>query len=349
MTRDEGAAGEKILLVRVGRGGDLIMITPALDALLEAFPSAEFHLLTTADGRRTLGDYHPRLTRFFLYSRRFPRTLLLQRQLLKLLKLEGYSRAYILETKPHYRKWLASVAPQVHALSGSRRDGHYCDRSLDLVAATVDIEPQRRWVFLPVTEEGSQRARELLTANGVSPEAVLVGLHPTFSGTGLPLFRDRHGSRHRMWPGESFAELARVLVRTAGIEGRQLAVVIDALPQETKFVQPIVEQSQGAVTLLAAPPDFQRYKGLLSQLDVLVTPNTGPMHMAAALNTPLVALFSNWIPEDCGPFMDPERCTILRAEETDEPGRGLAAIDPGSVAEAVLELLQRTRNEHQGL
>ncbi len=96
-------------------------------------------------------------------------------------------------------------------------------------------------------------------------------------------------------------------------------MVIDALPEEVKYVQPIVEQSGGAITLLAAPPAFQRYKGFLSLLDVLVTPNTGPMHMAAALGTPLVALFSRWSPEDCGPYMDPARYLVLRAEDTAQP------------------------------
>ena len=104
----------------------------------------------------------------------------------------------------------------------------------------------------------------------------------------------------------------------------------------------VAARSAGTVKLLVAPPDFQRYKGLLSRLDVLVTPNTGPMHIAAALDTPLVALFSNWSPADCGPYMDPQRCMVLRAEDTAEPDRGLAAITPESVATAVLDLLRRT-------
>ena len=99
-----GGRQEKILVVRAGRGGDLIMITPALNALLGAFPAAEFHLLSTGDGRRIMAGYDSRLTRIFLYSRRFPRTLVLQRELLKEFKAEGYTRIYIFETKPHYRR-----------------------------------------------------------------------------------------------------------------------------------------------------------------------------------------------------------------------------------------------------
>jgi heptosyltransferase-1 len=338
MVTPGGGTQEKILIVRAGRGGDLIMITPALNALLGVFPGAEFHLLSTGDGRRIMAGYDPRLTRIFLYSRRFPRTLVLQRKLLEEFKAEGYTRIYIFETKPHYRNWLRGLAPHVHTLSGTGDDGHYCDRCLDLVEASLGAPVPRGWVTLPVSEEGRAKARALLSASGVPGQALLVGLHPTFSGTGLPLFRDRQGSRHRMWPPDSFSALARLLQQRQAAFSRPLAVIIDALPEELKYVQPIVDRAAGAVTLLAAPPDFQRYKGLLSLLDVLVTPNTGPMHMAAALGTPLVALFSDWSPADCGPYMDPARFQVLRAEDTDHPARGLAAITPETVASAVIQL-----------
>lgn len=339
MSEQQAKSAQKILLVRAGRGGDLIMITPAVDALLDAYPGAEFHLLTTGDGRRIMGDFAARITETFLYSRRFPRTLILQRDLLRRFKREGYTHIYIFETKPHYQNWLRGLAPEIHALEGTSADGHYCQRCLDLVARSLNRKVDRRWVRLPVTEKGRALARTMLTNHGVDPQAQLVGLHPTFSGTGLPLFRDRHGNRHRMWPPSSFAHLARLLHQAAEAQAKPLALVIDALPEESKFVDPIVEQSGGAVTLLCAPPNFERYKGLLSLLDVLVTPNTGPMHMAAGLNTKLVALFSNWSPTDCGPFMDPVRYRVLQAEDTDQPEKGLAAIGPQWVADAVMDLL----------
>jgi ADP-heptose:LPS heptosyltransferase len=332
----------KILVVRVGRAGDMVMITPALDALLDAFPAAEIHLLTTPDGRRVLGGRDPRLNGFHMYTRRFPRTLLVQRRLTRRIRDEAYDRIYILESKPLYRRWLGGLAPQVFALGGAVPGRHYCDLCLDLVQSSTDQPIVRNWLSLPVSDEDRAKARALLAEAGIAPGTRLVGLHPTFSGTGLPLLRDRRGARHRTWPAAAFADLARRLQRAGRDAGRPIAVVIDALPDETRFVQPVADAAGGAVTVLSAPPDFGRYKGLLSLLDVLVTPNTGPMHMAAALDTPLVALFSHWSPADCGPFMDPAHRTVLRAEETDRPDEGLAAITPEAAAAAVLGLLDKT-------
>lgn len=340
--------GGKILVVRVGRGGDLVMITPALRALLAAFPAAEVHLLAGRDGGRILGDFDPRLTRIWSFHRRFPGRLLVQRRLDRQIRTEGYTRIYVFESKPFYRQWLRGAAPALFALAAGTT-GHFCDLCLDLVQQSVAAPIDRNWVSLPVSPAGLARARALLDRAGLLGASRLVGLHPTFSGTSLPIFRDRQGVRHRMWPPAHFARLAVLLRQEARRAGAALAVVIDALPQERSYAEAIVRLSGGEIDLLAEAPDFQRYKGLLQCLDALVTPNTGPMHIAAAVGTPLVALFSRWQAAECGPYMDPGRYRLLAAEAAAEPRRGLAAIQPEAVAEAVWSLLQTTRAPAGGI
>ena len=345
------AGTQKILVVRMGRAGDMVMITPPLRALLDALPDAEFHLLTGAEGARVLRGFDPRLTRCHLYSRRFPRSWLMQRSLLADLRREGFTRAYILESRPFYRRWLASVAPEVHALPSRPSPGHYCDQCLDLVQASLDQPIDAGWVNLPVTDDGRAHARALLAEHGIDPRAVLVGLHATFSGSDLPFFRSRAELRHRHWPVGHFGELARRLQARAAAAGVTLAVLVDALPEERRLVEPLVAASGGAITLLCAPPNFERYKALLAGLDLLITPNTGPMHIGAAVGTPLVALFSRWSPDDCGPYMDPFRRVILRAEDTATPSQGLAAITAATVDDAAWGLLARTgalELDHEG-
>ncbi len=329
----------KILVVRVGRAGDLVMITPALNALLAALPDAEFHLLTSAEGARVMRGFNLRVTRTWVYSRRFPRSMLMKGALTRAFAREGYDRIYVFETKTTYAKWLRQVGGEMFALPQDRPQGHYCDRCLAVVDDSLPEETSHGWVYLPVIASGRAQARQLLADHGVDPEALVVGLHPTFSGSRLPLFRKGRDHGHRNWPPEHFGRLGRLLQEQAAVRGRKLAVVIDALPEDKSIVEPIIEAAGGAVTLLSAPPDFQRYKGLLEAMDVLVAPNTGPMHMAAAVGTSVVALFSRWSVEDCGPYMDPARYLVLQAKDTLHPAAGLAAITPEQVAEAVWRLL----------
>lgn len=331
----------KILVVRVGRTGDLIMITPALRALLDAFPEAECHLLTGPEGARVLQGFDPRLTRTWTLGRRFPDSLTGRRPLSRAFFAEGYEHVYVFETSPRYRRWLGSVARRYHGLGPDTPGVHYSDRCLEVVAASLGAPVARGWAHLPVAVAGREAARSLLREHGVEPQDLLVGLHPTFSDSGSLFRRDREGRRHRRWPPESFGRLAVLLRDRAAAEGRRLHVVVDALPGERRLVEPVVEAADGAVTLLCAPPDFERYKGLLAGLNALVTPNTGPMHVAAAVGTPLVALFSRWSAAECGPYMDPARYEVLRAEDAPRPGLGLAAIAPEVVAASAWRMLAK--------
>lgn len=322
---------DKILIVRVGLGGDLVMITPAVRVLLDTFPDAELHLLTTGEGRRVMGGFSPRITQTWLYHRRFPQRLLLQRKLKASFRKEGYSRIYVFEHRSLYRTWLQDLTPSFHSLDQQPNEGHFSRQCLLLVGSSAD----HPWISLPCSEEGISNAQKLLQDNGIDPNTRLVGLHPTFSGSSFSLFKDRKGQKHRTWPGENFATLARILKNQAEAKNIPLAVVIDALPEERPFIDPIVEASESSIVLMTSPPNFQRYKGYLKTLDVLVSPNTGPMHFAAALGTNVVGMFSGWSVEDCGPYTPAEKFEVLTAEATNHPQWGLAAIKPEQVAEAV--------------
>lgn len=324
----------RILVVRVGRGGDLVMITPALRMLLDGLPDAEVDLLTSAEGPRILRGFDPRLTRFHLYHRRFPGSLLLRPRLRAALRREGYERIYLFESHPHYRALVEGVAPGIHALGTASQERHYCDRCLDVVEPTLTRPQPRGWITLPVTEAARAAAADYLAAHGLAGGDRLVGLHLTFSESARGRFAGRRGLKNRVWPDAAGADLARRLVAHGRSQGRPIRPVVDILPHERGLLAGFLERAGDAVTVLSGPPDFERYKAVLARLALLVTPNTGPMHVAAAVGTPVVALFSGWSPAECGPFVPPERTRTLRAEDAAGPGRGLAAISTDAVFEA---------------
>lgn len=329
----------KILIVRVGLGGDLVMITPALRALLTARPDVELHLLTTSEGARTLRGFDPRLVRYWTYRRRFPARLAIERRLLPLLRAEGFEQVICLETRPFYRRWLRDVAPQWFAPDATDPGEHAVARNLAVIARATGRPVASPWLELPVTEGGRERASELLMAAGIIEDTTLVGMHATYSGSRRPWpWHDRHGRRHRLWPTASWIELGRELVAGAAGRGRPLRLLLDVLPDERSLVAAIAAAVGDEAIILSAPPDFERYKALLARLDLLVTPNTGPMHMAAAVGTPVVALFSGWSAADCGPWVPTERQTVVTAPAVDQR---LAAIEPATVAEAVFAQLAR--------
>ena len=238
----------KILVVRIGRAGDMVMITPALSELLEAQPAADIHLLTSKEGARVLQGFDPRLTRSWLYTRKFPHSLLLRYSLPRELRSEGFDQVYVFEDKPFYAAWLADVAPQVYDLPAAKGGNvHFSERCLEVVAGAGGQPFGRKWVSLPVTNEGRMRARALLSEHRINPEICLIGMHPTFSGSKRLVFRNRGEQKHRHWPAASFAQLARILDARAQSLGLPLQILIDALPEESSLIEPIIKGSGGLV------------------------------------------------------------------------------------------------------
>lgn len=326
-----------ILLVRTGRMGDMAMFTSVLQAVLETYPAADFHLVTSLEGDRVLRGYHPRLTRTLVYSRSLLRTLQARRAVQRLLRENRYERVFVFETNPHYHDLFAGAADRVDVLrdpTGSHRVEH----ELEVLERAGVWSGPAPWTSLAVSDQGRAKARALLARHGIDEEDVVVGLHPTSGYLGrFRLRRDR--LKHRAWPTGSFAELARLLDRHAAERGLPLRMVIDVLPGERRYAEEIRERAGGLVAVIDAAPDFERYKAILRRMQLLVTIDTGPMHVAAAVGTPLVALFSDTDPNVIGPFMPAERYVTLRADDTPDPSHGMAAIPASAVFEACVSLL----------
>jgi ADP-heptose:LPS heptosyltransferase len=327
------SAPRRILAVRVGRGGDLVLVTPALRLLLDAFPDATIDLWTGPDGPRVLKGFDPRLAHFLVDPRRFPAALVARQRRARELARAGYDAAYVFETHPRYARIAEQAAPVLNVLPAESPRAHYADRCLDLVEATLPSPLPRPWAQLPTTREGRVAALVYLAEHGLAHDDPMVGLHLTFSESARGPFAGAR--RHRQWSLEEAATLARAIVA----ERPDVRVVVDVLPAERRLLAPFIKRAGDAVTVLSGPPDFERYKALLARLRVLVTPNTGPMHVAAAVGTPVVALFSRWSPAECGPFVPPERAIVLRAEDMPHAERGLEAIPAAPVHDAVRTFL----------
>jgi hypothetical protein len=286
-----------------------------------------------------LRGFHARLARLWVDPRRFPAALFARGRRARELAREGYDRVYVFESHPRYAELLRGAAPEMVSLSGRVRDGgvprNFSDLCLDLVEDTLPAPLPRPWARLPVTAAARTAATAYLSAHGLTGGETLAGLHLTFSESARGIFSGKRQRAHRAW---SMAEAAK-LARRLAAECPGVRPVVDVLPAERGLIAEFLERAGDAVTVLTGPPDFERYKAVLERFTLLVTPNTGPMHVAAAVGTPVVALFSGWSPAECGPYVPPERVRILRAEDTPAPERGLAAIGADAVFAACGELL----------
>jgi len=140
----------------------------------------------------------------------------------------------------------------------------------------------------------------------------------------------------KRWPAERYGVVAR-RISEAGY-----GVVINSGPQEESLADEIVACSDGAARRL--PLTMAELIAVTRRASLAIAGDTGPLHLACALGTPVVGIFGPTDPARNGPFHC--RSRVLRHPESvrdhtrrSEPEAGLLTITPEAVTEAALDLL----------
>jgi len=159
---------------------------------------------------------------------------------------------------------------------------------LDLVSA-LDMTTLAPALSFPLGEEEVHGAKELLASLGISPGPPLIILNPG----------GYFGSAKR-WPPERFGALAALLQ-----EREQAQVVIVGSQSEAPLAELIVDALVTKPVILTGRTSLRQLAAVISLADLFVTNDSGPMHLANALGTPVLALFGPTDPEATAPFQEP--------------------------------------------
>ena len=326
-----------ILAVRVGRVGDTVMMTPALNAILQCHPQAELTILASPEGKLLLDDFNPRIKQVWTWDRHgLYKSYADKRALLKKIAAADFDKIYCFDTSKRIASLFDHSQSEFYWFHSADELKHSARHYLDLVASSCSIDVTQFYNFLPVSDDYRKQVDDELTTLGIQPDDLVVMMHPTFSGYSRLGLRKRHARIRKLWPADRYGELGKRLAAET-IDGRAIKPLIALLPKELELGRRIVHSSGDKITLLESQPAFGRYKALIARANLLLTPDSGPMHIASALGTPIVAFFSMKEPADCGPYMDASLFTILRS---DDPVKGISTIDVDSVHEAVMSQLQ---------
>jgi predicted lipopolysaccharide heptosyltransferase III len=154
------------------------------------------------------------------------------------------------------------------------------------------------------------------------------------AGPGGPLVMLQPGARYwfKAWPAERFAALADRLSGSFGCR-----VAIGGSEQERGLAETVRRQARSAPTVLAGRTPLGTYAAVLKRCALFVGNDNGPMHMAAALGVPVIALFGPSNPDEWGPRgqnvrilykgLDCRRCFHPTCERGEESCMKLIAVD----------------------
>jgi heptosyltransferase-2 len=209
---------------------------------------------------------------------------------------------------------------------------HETEYYLALLSALGVPRPEKPALRLLVTEEERSAIASRLASEGVKPGTPLVGINPgaTF------------GSAKRWFP-ERFAEVADALSAEWGA-----SVVLLGSPKESPLSDAIGAAMKRKPVKLTGRTTVREMMALLARCSFLVTNDSGPMHIAAALGTPLTAIFGPTEWRRTSPLTDRARlvraegvpCAPCKRRECDRQPLCMLGVTPKMVIDASLDLFR---------
>ena len=160
---------------------------------------------------------------------------------------------------------------------------HGVEKRLQLVQE-VGADTLQRNIYVFLTDQDREVADRFLNKHGIDSHSPIIGLHP---GAQKPF---------KCWPAKNFIEVGNTLRSKVG--GR---IIITGDNREKDLAGEIASRIKDSVSA-AGELSLRGTAALIEKMKIFITNDTGPMHIAFALNIPTVALFSPTNPQICGPY-----------------------------------------------
>ena len=262
---------KKILIVRMDRIGDLIVSTPAIRAVRSGFNKAEIHILVSAYNKDLVIN-NPNVNRVLVYGE--DRIA------------NDYDTAIILHPgiRENYAAFASGARWRVgfigggggffltHKLKDDReiRRRHEVESALEVVAV-IGCATDNKKMEISVTPEGERFAEVFFARHNLAGRRVVI-MHP---GARQP---------HVRWKAEGFAEVANRLIAEKGVK-----IILTAGASEKQLVERITA-SMAEKPICVQDVALRDLVSLIKRCAIYIGNITGPMHIAAALDVPVVAI-----------------------------------------------------------
>jgi len=301
-----GKTIERILIRGVNWIGDSVLTLPAIKAIRRAFPDAEISLLV----KPWVSDIfkgNPDIDEIILYNtNRF--------DLARDLRRKGFESAILFQNAfdAAFITWLAGIPERIgyktdcrgplltKAISVERQTlrRHQVYYYLNLLNS-IGIPTPYSQPYINLSRDEKEWAKNLIKNSPIrDTDSPIVGFNPGAT----------YGPSKR-WPVERFAELAEKVIHE--LKGR---VILFGSKDEIEIADSIIRrlEAQGSdlkkdLLVMTGKTNLRELSALFSELDLLVTNDSGPMHIASALFVPIVAIFGSTDPSTTSPFGEGHR------------------------------------------
>ncbi len=283
---------KKFLIVSTTGMGDSLWGTPALRALKKSFPDSDIHfLVNTHWGELFVGN--PNIDKVINYSPKWFRQPLTG---LKLLRhkydhlLIFHANKDIMRLLPwlRYRSFLAHqnstwIVEKNRVRMAGEDVVHGVQRRLVLIAR-IGVHPVGGQMEIFFNDADKRDARAFLDQHALSPQNYI---YINIGASGV----------HRRWPEDRFLTLTEKILQQTNYK-----IIFGGGPGEKKHILEMREKLEPDRCYDTLGVPLKTDSNIISQARLLITCDTGPMHIGFALKVPTVALFGPYDPRGTGPF-----------------------------------------------
>ena len=308
------AAIRRILVVKLRHQGDVLLSSPVFHTLKNQLQDIEIDALVYHDTREMLTE-HPSVTNVYTIDRDWKKLGLIEQARAEFALISALrSRKYdlVLHLTEHPRgAWLTrllrptiSVAPRATGMSEGRNSSwwrasfthtfplprttfrHTVEQNLDALRR-IGVYPsqiEKKLVLIPGTA-AEAKVDQLMAAHGIEAKR-FIHMHPT--------------SRwfFKTWPAENFAEL----ILRLGKQGERVVLTAAPTPDEREMIAAIKTHLKAPVVDLTGSLNLKELAALTARARAFVGVDSAPMHIAAAMQTPTIALFGPSGEKHWGPW-----------------------------------------------
>lgn len=337
----------RILLTRTDRIGDVVLSTPAIKAVRDKYPDAHIAFMVRPYAKDIV-EGNPYLDEVIIYDKYGKHKSILSTIVFALgLRKKKFDKAFMLHptNRAHLIAYLAGISERIGFNRKSaifltkkiehlkqRGEKHELEYTLDLLGS-AGIEAKDKELFVPIRGKDVKRIEELFEEHHVGTDVPLVAVNP---GASCPSKR---------WRPENFAALCDAL---AGKCKARILIVSDQ--KNAKYARAAEDAMKYEPVNLAGKTSVGELAALLSKCSLFISNDSGPVHIACAVGTPVISIFgrkdAGLSPKRWGPTGDKARvlhkdvgCKTCLAHNCRINFKCLEAITPQEVLAAAEKLL----------
>ena len=301
-----------ILIVKLSAIGDVIHTLPALNAIRNYYPNANITWLVEEDAAPLLQG-HEALDRVIVSKRKRWLKALRSLSFLNTIKeVYGFIKALrdtrydmVLDFQALLKSGILIAITRGRRKIGFGKGLDHMEHSYVFLneripAVDMEIHSLSRGIMLlnavgipaneveyklPMSDHDRKKIDELMKQHGINGEKSLIAINPVAKW------------ETKLWPNKKFAELADMLV-----DQYNLKIVFTGGIKDYSIIQTITSSMKGRAINFAGKTTLTELAALYEKAALVISTDTGPMHLAAAVGTPVVALFGPTAPWRTGPY-----------------------------------------------